>query len=332
MENMPKKLLDFLRDQFPLGSRIMLTEMKADPQPLPPGSTGTLNHIDEAGQFHILWDSGISMALMPGADRFQVLPQELQTLKLYMPLTADFYETDEYGGLSDYASELGGEDLVQYAGCILNSLINERLPEEAERGIMHWYGESDTVDAKVHSVVFTAEIRDNRLWGVAECKIAGKLFHQELEDLKEYIAGQAADGWGEGFEQRPIRLDDGELYVHLWNSENWSIQTEKERFAPKTADGLPALCFSILRTTGQLICIKRGDTGYYPSDWDTGNREENEKLADDINSNMGVSPIQRQAMEIGSMCGWDVPGADPANYKVHDSAPMEGPQLNEMEL
>lgn len=203
MENMPKKLLDFLRDQFPLGSRIMLTEMKADPQPLLPGSTGTLNHIDEAGQFHILWDSGISMALIPGADHFQVLPQELLTLKLYMPLTADFYEADEYG-LADNASELGGEDLVQYAGCILNSLINERLPEEAERGIMHWYGESDTVDTKVRSVVFTAEIRDNRLWGVAECRIVGKLSHQELEDLKEYITGQAADGWGNGLSRGPF--------------------------------------------------------------------------------------------------------------------------------
>ena len=141
--------------------------------------------------------------------------------------------------------------------------------------------------------------------------------------LPGYVTGQASDAWGEGFEQRPIEVDGGELYVHLWQSDDWSIQTEQERFAPKVAEGLPELCFSILKTTGQLICIKRGESGYYPSDWDTGDKERNVELADELNENLGVSPVQRQAMEIGSLAGWDVPGADPKAYE-QDALQMGG--------
>ena len=77
-------------------------------------------------------------------------------------------------------------------------------------------------------------------------------------------------------------MDGGELYIHLWNSEDWSIQTEQERFAPQIADGLPEMCFSTLKTTSQLICIKRGESGYHPSEWDIGDKERNMELADEL--------------------------------------------------
>ena len=236
---MDRKMVKFIQEQYPPGTRIRLNSMNDPYAPVTPGTEGVVDVVDDDGQLHMKWDNGRTLALIPGEDSFTVLPPKLETLKLYMPLTADFYEPNEYGDLDENGVTLEGEELRGYESQIAAALKKYRMPEEAERGVMHWYDEADSVNRKVHSAVFTVEERNGPLWGVVECRVASKLTSTELETLKSYLEGQAADGWGEGFEQQEIRVGGkSELYVHLWNSDEWSIQTEQERFEQEQTGGM----------------------------------------------------------------------------------------------
>lgn len=66
-----------LRNTYPEGTRIELTFMN-DPQAIPKGTRGTVDHIDDAGQIHIKWDNGSSLAIRPNEDKFRTLTNEEQ--------------------------------------------------------------------------------------------------------------------------------------------------------------------------------------------------------------------------------------------------------------
>lgn len=238
MRNNPN-WLKFIRDQYSPGTRIRLTQMDDPYAPIPSGTEGTVDFVDDAGQIHMKWDNGRSLALIPGEDSFSKIAPPLQTLKLYMPLTVTQYEQDEWGNWDEYPSELDEDTALAYQDQILAAILRERMPEETERGLMKYYHKNDSVNEKVQSLFFTVAQIGDKLMGVAECRVQGDLSNVEIAQLKEYVTGQASDGFGEGFEQRPIKVSDGEIYVSLWNSDkNWSIMTQEELSNSQQMGGL----------------------------------------------------------------------------------------------
>ena len=313
---LPKEWLEFLRQQFPRGSRIRLRELRESPPPAAALPLGTLERIDDEGVFHMSWGNGSSLGLVLGEDRFQVFPPELTTLKLYMPLTVKACIRNFYGDMEDELVDVDDREILKHEDAIFAALARRHRPEDSERGLMNYYHKDDGVNQKVRSYIFTVEQVRGRLMGVALCRVQGALTDDEVRLLKDHVGGQASDGFGGGFEEEAIQDDNGKIHVSLWSSgRDWFLQTEQELYGPKMAEGLPELCFSVLPGMGKLICIKRGERGYYPSDWETGDPVKNRELADYNNGRLGVTKAQEEAMRMGSMCGWDCPGADPRSHE-----------------
>ena len=323
-----KEWLDFLREQYPVGSRIKLRSAgDGAPDALKPGSRGTLEHINENGEFYVAWDSGDKLPLVIGQDSFSVSPPPLQTLKLYMPMTATYYDEEDD---PEQEITMDPREAAQYAPQIINALQSERRwledegPEAAERGLMAYFDGPDSVDQKVQSCFFTAEVRDGQLWGVAECKIQDSLTPLELQRLIEEVGGQASDGVGESLEQRGIRVGNGlEIYAHLWQSGGWTIMPEQDRFDPHFLERLPDMCFTVLPEDGALAyiikgvgCQRSGDSSEQPG--------VNRRVADYYNRERGISEAQVQAMLGGCLHGWDSPAADPRAYGQTQGQPQQG--------
>ena len=68
-----KHRLQYARDHYPPGTRVRLLAMPDDPQPIPPGTTGTVMGVDDAGQLLMKWDNGRSLSLLPGTDSFALM-------------------------------------------------------------------------------------------------------------------------------------------------------------------------------------------------------------------------------------------------------------------
>lgn len=65
------KNIEELKEKYPCGTKVVLEYMHGEPQ-MKSGLTGIINYIDDAGQIHVNWENGSTLALIPGIDRWMI--------------------------------------------------------------------------------------------------------------------------------------------------------------------------------------------------------------------------------------------------------------------
>lgn len=78
---MNKNFVAALKERYPPGTRLECIFMD-DSQAIPPGTQGTVTHVDDVGTIHMKWDNGSSLGLIYGADSFKTVRenQMVQTM------------------------------------------------------------------------------------------------------------------------------------------------------------------------------------------------------------------------------------------------------------
>jgi len=71
-----REQVERIKARYPAGTRISLNSMDDPYAPIPPGTEGEVQAVDDAGQLIMKWDNGRSLSLIPGEDSFSVLPPE----------------------------------------------------------------------------------------------------------------------------------------------------------------------------------------------------------------------------------------------------------------
>ena len=64
-----KQELAALREKYPVGTKIILHHMD-DPYPVPDGTVGTVEYVDDGGNIHTVWENGSTLAVIEGVDDF----------------------------------------------------------------------------------------------------------------------------------------------------------------------------------------------------------------------------------------------------------------------
>lgn len=150
--------------------------------------------------------------------------QEMAPAKLsfYCPLKGQINQWD--GDMEDTCNGT----LLENQEKIEALLEEEQQPEDGD--MAHYLvGDNPELYRKLYLAEFCVEEIGGELYGRIDCWFTQRPSEEEIDYLREEIIGQAADGFGEHFEQQPIRIDEGDLLVSFWDcGDDYFMYTEDE--------------------------------------------------------------------------------------------------------
>ena len=74
-----RRKIEMMKARYPEGTRICLDSMDNDPNPIPSGTKGTVQFVDDIGTVFCKFDNGRSFGMIPGEDSFHKIQEEVQT-------------------------------------------------------------------------------------------------------------------------------------------------------------------------------------------------------------------------------------------------------------
>ena len=143
------------------------------------------------------------------------------------------------GNISDHDGdyyETSNDVLTENADAIEEAIAREQA---TEINMADYVSDHADIKGKLVFAEWGVEERRGMLYGKIDCYLTEELTPEETERLRDAITGQNSDGLGEGFEQREIPIDEGDLYVSYWQSGNeYFLYTEDEMNDLAQANGI----------------------------------------------------------------------------------------------
>lgn len=150
---------------------------------------------------------------------------EMEKCKFYLPIIV---HVNRNGEPFNSINELEETESVCYEKQIRDSFTEYFKDVSGELLALHLNSFTGT-DAE--NVYVEAEAHNHELFGVVTIEVGSNFDETVMDSINYWITNEFATEWLADFEERVIKVEEGEIYVSFFNSYNeLTIQTEEEFF------------------------------------------------------------------------------------------------------